>query len=205
MRTRRWLTFLGVVVLLVGTLSFGSTRLLRTAGGFLKVEDKPEKADAILILRGEEGTREIGAAQLFREGCAPKVLYCRARATALEKRGLLPDNNTVTKDILVSMGVPPEKIEMLQPVVLSTYDEALNLKQCLYNHPYKKIIIVTSSFHTRRARWIFDKVLEGSDVEIKMHPVDEFDYNESNWWRTESGLISCFNEYVKFGYYLVHY
>ena len=62
-------------------------------------------------------------------------------------------------------------------------------------------MLVTSAFHTRRARWIFEKTLAGLPVRLQMVAVPYSDFNQTNWWKNENGLITLNNEYIKLFYY----
>ena len=64
----------------------------------------------------------------------------------------------------------------------------------------KKVILVTSWYHSSRAEWIFKKV-NSFGLEIISAP------NEipKNWWRHEESFLRVFNEYLKWIYYLLNY
>ena len=37
-------------------------------------------------------------------------------------------------------------------------------------------------------------------LEILMEPVADFEFNETNWWRFERGMIVDLEEYIKFAH-----
>ena len=45
----------------------------------------------------------------------------------------------------------------------------------------------------------------GLEVELQMAAVPEPDYDETNWWRNEGGLIAVFEDYLKLAYYCIKY
>ena len=58
----------------------------------------------------------------------------------------------------------------------TTFDEAQAVADYLAVHPAKRLLIVTEGPHTRRARWIFRRLLADRPVEIEMvsAPADGF-------------------------------
>jgi len=70
-RARRWLLVLALAVIAVVFHS----QILGALGAYLVRTDPPRKADAVLVLAGDGwGHRILTAAQLVRDGYAPKVL-----------------------------------------------------------------------------------------------------------------------------------
>jgi len=109
--------------------------------------------------------------------------------------------------VMEKLGVPAEKIIIL-PVpggATSTFDEAAAFRQYLEARPIRKIILVTSAFHTRRARWICNGAFSGLRVTLEVAAVPYRDFDQTNWWKHENGLIALNNEYVKLVYYLFKY
>jgi hypothetical protein len=54
-------------------------------------------------------------------------------------------------------------------------------------------------------RWHFRKRFKGTGTEIRVVAVQPDDYQSTNWWRHEQGLVAFQNEWVKFPYYLLKY
>ena len=84
-------------------------------------------------------------------------------------------------------------------------DEAKALLVYSREHPLRKVIIVTSDLHSRRARYTFRKVLSGTGVKIMMAPISDLKYGADNWWQLEDGVIGLQNEYLKLAYYYIKY
>ena len=89
--------------------------------------------------------------------------------------------------------------------VTSTREEALALGSHVEEHNIRDLILVTSAFHTKRSRWIFTKVLRGSNVNVMVAAAPHLEFDASNWWRCEEGLLSFFDEGIKMLYYVFHY
>ena len=145
---------------------------------------------------------------MIHEGLAEKVLVSQIKKHEAEEYGLVPDNTSLNVQMLEKLGVPASSIVILKhgKGVTSTFEEALGVKRYLEEHAdQRKFILVTSAFHTRRARWIFRKSLDELGVQIQVVPVPYGTFDVNSWWRGEEGLIYCFNEYVKLIYYWLKY
>jgi uncharacterized SAM-binding protein YcdF (DUF218 family) len=111
----------------------------------------------------------------------------------------------LARQVLLTNGVAASAIQMLGTNVTSTRDEALAVRAWLATNHASRIIIPTDIFHTRRARWIFQRALRGSSVDVHVAAIDPPRYTKANWWRTEDGLIAFQNEVVKSAYYWIRY
>jgi len=102
--------------------------------------------------------------------------------------------------------LPRDQIQIVPSprVVRSTYEEALALGKYTQRVPIESVMIVTTTFHTGRAYWIFRTILP-KDVEVRMAGAPEEEFSKSNWWQTESGLITVNNEFLKWVYYWLKY
>jgi uncharacterized SAM-binding protein YcdF (DUF218 family) len=107
----------------------------------------------------------------------------------------------------MSDGVPEEAIILDDKAINSTYQEAERLKEYIDAHPdqVKTIIVVTDAFHTRRAKWAYQKVL-GDKIKILMAPVpyDKTGYTR-NWWSSSVSRKMVVEEYFKFTFYIFRY
>ena len=62
--------------------------------------------------------------------------------------------------------MPQTRIEVLSPLVSSTHEEAVLLREFAAAHNLRSLLFVTSAYHSRRALWTLRRVFEGSGVEI---------------------------------------
>jgi len=195
-----WLLIFLTLIILVYLFRF---RLLAEIGDFLVVQDSLERADIILLLNGEVTLRPAHAATLYKQGLAPAVIIARAEDSAPVKAGAYPNITDSSIRVMEQLGVPRSTIIELRPPggVRHTSDEARALFNYFVEHPFGKVIIVTSDLHSRRSRFIFHKLLKSTPVKIMLAPVQDVNYGAANWWRTEDGVIGCQNEYIKLLYY----
>jgi uncharacterized SAM-binding protein YcdF (DUF218 family) len=173
-------------------------------GRILVAADTLERCDAIYLLGGNYEVRAPTAARLFREGWAPVIVTAR-EPEALDIRGHARENFTdITIDILERAGVPANRIVQIKVPggVRSTADEVRALRNYADVHPLHKVLVVTSAFHTHRARTALRRSLRNKGVELRMYPVEEPKFQTSNWWLTVFGRKQVGIEYAKFFYYL---
>ena len=168
--------------------------LLRFAGEFWIVDDAPENSDAIVVLSGDnfDAVRASRAAALFRSGLAPRVV-----ATGRSLRSYASTTDLMKRD-LVDHGVPAAAIIALNHRAEDTRDEALVVSELAASHGWKKILLVTSNYHTRRSEYIYERSLPPG-TQLRVIGAPDNDYDPQSWWRTSEGVRIFFHE---FGGYL---
>ena len=112
------------------------------------------------------------------------------------------------KQYAIRLGVPESKIIAEKAIgETSTGGESyFNLKQ-LKRLKTKSFILVTSSFHTRRSHWIYEREIKKLDMDIifQVHPAPDPRVPIPGWWKIRSGKVSIFLEYLKCLYYFFTY
>ena len=98
-----------------------------------------------------------------------------------------------------------KKILLIDVIVLdgnsrSTQDEALTIREYIRNNrEIESIILVTSKFHSGRAKKIFEKALSVLDREIDIYcsPSKYDSSNVNQWWRNREDFEWVVFEYLK--------
>ena len=165
--------------------------LLRGAASFWIVQDRIEPADIIIVIGDDDfaADRAKEAAALFRAGWAPQIL---ASGRMLRPYASIADY--MARD-LQSEGVPPSAILRFSHRADDTRDEAEGLRVLAEQKGWKRILLVTSNYHTRRARYVFRKVLPASvRLEVASAPDSEFD--PATWWESRPARKRFFLETV---------
>ena len=202
---RRLAWSLGIVGLLAGAGYVFRAPLLAGLAGAWVVNDPAAKADAIVIPGGAVENRPFAAAKLYHDGVAPMILYMNVRLDPAEELGIYPPEAEQTRRVLLSNNVPATAMAMIGTNIASTYDEACALRDWVEKTGAKTIVVPTSPFHTRRARWIYGKELWGTGAEVHVIPVKPVRYRVREWWKHEEGLIAFQNEVIKYLYYRLEY
>ena len=210
-KIKNWLRLLlltCVTLLLFGLLAYiFRFQILTGLADFLTVEDKLQPADVIFVLNGDVHTRPFRAAELFKQGLAPQIAIAKEEDMPDVELGISPNGTDVAIGIMKKLGVPDENIVVLAPDedATSTRDEAKTLRDYVDENDIRRVILVTSAFHTRRAQWIFEKELSGSGAILEVAAAPHWKFDETNWWTREKGLITFFEEYLKLLYYFAVY
>ncbi len=185
--------FVGLIVLaaLLLLLFFFRDPLLSAAGHWLVVSDTLQPSNAIIMLSGDdvEGDRAARAAQLYKAGWAPLVV-----ASGAEIRTYLSEADLEMHD-LETDGVPSSAILPLRQHALYTLQEAHDLLRLAQRMHWTRVIVVTSNYHTRRARYIFRHVFP-STIAVRVTPAPDVDFNPSDWWETRQGMKTFAHEAV---------
>lgn len=172
---------------------------------FWIVNQPAEKADAIFVLGGGLQFRPFVAADFYHAGLAPKILLSHARPSPTDELGLTTQEKDLMRKVLLAKRVPEQAIEAIGSNVTSTVEEALALRDWAVRHRARRILIPTDIAHSRRAKYIFDRQLRGTDVQTIVTAIEPREYQRVNWWRKEEGIIAFQNEMVKYALYLWRY
>jgi uncharacterized SAM-binding protein YcdF (DUF218 family) len=167
-----------------------------------------EQADAIVVLSGSAtlSERVQHAARLYDEKRAPKILLTtdnrKAGWSRSEQRN--PYFHEIAIRQLVRLGVPSENVEVVTPPVESTWDEATVLRDYAKTHNLRSILIVTSSYHSRRALFTFRNFFADTDTQVGIDPAETGIQTPrpATWWLHQRGWELVLVEYLKLIYYL---
>ncbi len=164
--------------------------ILWSLGAVLEKNEAPRKAEMVVVIGGDyRGNRILKAAELVREGYAPKVLV-----SGIE--GMYGAHESDLEiDFAVRRGFPREEFVPFHYPALSTVDEAradIGELRRLGVHSY---LLVTSEYHTARARRIFAR--EGKDLEVHSVSAPALYWQNGEWWKNREGRKLWFNETAK--------
>jgi uncharacterized SAM-binding protein YcdF (DUF218 family) len=167
--------------------------LLRLAGGFWIVNESPQASDAIVILGDDNynGDRAAKAADIFKAGWAPRVIasgrYLRPYAGIAE----------LEAHDLESHGVPATAIVPFAHRASDTREECIDIGQLISLNGWKRILLVTSNYHTRRSEYICERVFpQGTALRVISAPDSEYDPH--TWWQSRGSMKIFFHELVGF-------
>jgi uncharacterized SAM-binding protein YcdF (DUF218 family) len=180
-----------VFALALLVVAFNYITVLTAAGSYLVESRAPEKADAILVLAGDyRGKRILKAAELVRDGFAP-IAFVSGPA---EMYGI--NEAALAVQFATRNGIPPSYFEPIQIQAHSTLEEAHAFAPLLRQRRVRRVLLVTSNYHTRRAAAIFRKVL-GSDADVRAVAAPDPYFQPDSWWHNREGQKIVFYEYSK--------
>jgi len=197
------LQLIGALTLFVLVVGGG---LVLSAGLWLRMNDTPVASDAIVILAGET-RRAIHAADLYHQGIAPVIYLGRPHLEppqALVDLGYtFPTQEEQMLDILARKGVPREAVHLYGEELMSTVEEAEALRKVLreeLGEGPKRLLIVTSPYHCRRAKMILSGILKGDELLMSGTPYERFD---EKWWAHQGSSGAVVQEVTKFMFYFL--
>ena len=172
------------------------------AGAWLKKEEIPVKADAIVILAGPP-SRALCAADLYTKGFAPIVYISRpvreGELKLLDTMGIdFPRMEDIVRQILLKKDVPEGSIRFLGKNSVSTAGEAETCAR-IFSGNGCRILIVTSPYHVRRTRLIFEQHLRNCDFRVIGTSYEPF---PEKWWKDQDAARNVILEVLKMVFYV---
>lgn len=202
-RVRRKSIKLTLAALSVYLLIF-YTPLAWFMAGYLKVSQRPQAADSIVVFAGGVGEsgragqgyeeRVLYAVELFKSGYAKNLIFSSGHTYSLKE-------TVIMKAIAVSLGVPQDAIT-LEDRAKNTYENVIFTKDILSKEKRNKIILISSPYHMRRALLVFRKAVP--EVNVICAPIpNSFFYAHGTAWKQVSiqQVEGILHEYIGILYY----
>ncbi len=133
----------------------------------LCLDSGPVQADAIVVLGGGAYERPARAAELFKAHAAPKIIVSGA------------GDCSGNRNLLLKEGVPDDAI-VLEPKSRTTRENAQLTIPLLRSAGAKRVIVVTSWYHSRRALRVFQHY--APDLKFFSRP-SYYAYERAAWTR----------------------
>jgi uncharacterized SAM-binding protein YcdF (DUF218 family) len=183
----------------------------RNVGKWLVKSDKNVKGDAMVVLVGSISDRVLQAADLYQEGLADKIIMVETGKTEndkiLEERGTFILSKTgQSLKAEISLGIPADSIIVLGSGASSTQMEASVIRDYVIQTPnIDTLILVTSSFHTRRASMIFKSAFRkaGREVYISTSASKYSSFTGDEWWNSKEGIETVLLELLKISNFIL--
>jgi len=179
------------IVVLCAVLYLARGPILRVIGETWIVEDPLEKSDAIVVLSDDNfyADRAAHAADLYRHGWAQVVVASGRKLRPYAGVGELMQHD------LIERGVPKDKIVVISHNAENTREEAQILLQQVAERKWHSVIVVTSNYHTRRARYIFTRVFP-QQVGVTVSGANDGSFDPEHWWQSRLGLKELTREWA---------
>ncbi|MDX8045502.1 YdcF family protein [Gracilibacillus sp. S3-1-1] len=178
------LVSLPLFFLLVGSVIFFNLHR------FIVSQDTPEKVDAIIVLSGGLGEREEEGAKLYHEGYSDKIIVTGAPV------GWKTYSSDMMTEHLRALDVPKDAIYSFKGVTSTREEAELSIPMLRELH-VQRLMVVTSKFHSARAKWIFQKTLKDEGIEVISVPVRD-DVYDRNWWKNHETRKQGASEILKY-------
>jgi uncharacterized SAM-binding protein YcdF (DUF218 family) len=201
----RWFKILTALAIVLLTLIICLKPILRGVGHWLNASDPAEPTEMCFVLGGNSFERGLAAVAIWKQFPEQKFITTGGnfpyQILCLDTMLLECE---LTKQWMVSNGIAATQIDTLSSAH-STMDESNEILDWCIQHQVHHITVISSAFHMRRVRMVFEDKFEKADIRINFHGATAVDYTDDNWWHSEEGLIMTNNELVKLFYYVIKY
>ena len=171
------LIILVVLLVLFAILYWARHPIMRFAAESWVIDEPAAHADALLLLGDDNfyADRATRAAEMVRHGVAPVVVASGRRLRPSAGVAELLEHD------LIERGVPKDKIIRFPHDAENTLEEAKALARLCAEHHFRTVIVVTSNYHARRARYIFDKAFPPT-ITVSVAGAHDGDFDPDHWW-----------------------
>ena len=174
-----------VLIVLIALALF----LFSTSGHFLIV-NRPQHADAIVVLAGETDRRPALGLQLLQQGYAPRMILDVPANAKIYDETMLQIAQQYVREL------PQAQSVIICPIYgLSTKAESQDVSQCLRTLGIHSILVVTSDYHTRRALSTFRHELPGMQISVAA-ATDPQQFGGA-WWQHRQWAKLNFDEWLR--------
>lgn len=168
-----------------------------SAGPLLVQADVPRQADAIVVIGGDHKPERVQrAVELYQQGYAPIVILS-AGTQVQEGAEPLPEAEVMRRQAL-ALELPATAV-LLETESQSTFQNAYYTAALSQAHHYTSILLVTSTYHSRRAGLIFKEVF-GPTTTVLVQPAPT-NLCTLCWWFQADQVGVVFYEYYNLGRY----
>jgi uncharacterized SAM-binding protein YcdF (DUF218 family) len=180
------LAFAGAIVLV---LVF-HTAALTALGAYLEQDSPPAKADVAFVLAGDSyGRRILKAGDLIRQGYVPQAVIS----------GPGGDYGFHECDLAIPFAVKagyPASYFLAFPIEAhSTHEESEAAAAELHKLGVKRVLLITSNYHTRRAGKLFRAA--APDIEFIVVGASDEHFRADGWWRDREAQKIFVYEWLK--------
>jgi uncharacterized SAM-binding protein YcdF (DUF218 family) len=152
--------------------------------------DGPAPADMVVVLAGDfSGNRILTAGDLVRRGLSPQALVSGPSGAY----GMLESDLAIR--FAAQHGYPESYFIAVPNESRSTVSEADVILAELRRRGARRVDIVTSNYHTRRAGNIYRA--KAPDLEIHMVSAPDLFYKPDSWWKNRDARKTFLIEWMK--------
>ena len=189
-------TLQGLVAVVAIYLLLFQTPALWWVAAPLHLNAPPQPADAIVVFAGGVGEngkagggfqeRVTQAVELYRAGFAPRLIFSSGYVFTLREAELM-------KTVAVDNGVPADAI-LLEEQARNTHENVDLTGRILDRHGWKRILLVSSPYHMRRALLTWRRVAPG--ITVVPTPVPQSQFYTHEWGASLEQIRGILHEYA---------
>lgn len=166
-------------------------------GNWLVIKDPLKKVDTIIVISGGKGERIRHGIKLFNNNYANYMIISGCSGTETLSCAL------PMQDLAISSGIPKENImlDVLKDHSAGTGTQAINTKRIMLKNDFKSAILVTSNFHTRRSKLIFERAFKENNLKLLITYPDKNEFCPQGWWKRKKDRRIVISESLKLVWY----
>jgi len=201
MRRSRRLRLAAALLALALAGWLGRARVLGAVGSALTVDDPIAPVEVMVVSLAAIRADALEVAHLHREGVAPRIVLCRWQDEPLDDEirrlqvPLLPPHELATA-ILHRSGVPADAVEVLDGAVDGLNTEIAAVATYARRARPASLLYVTARSHTRRARWLLQRLLP-LETELRVRAPSRDPFDPTAWWHSRDGSREVAMEYLR--------
>lgn len=193
---------IATIVLGVALIAWQSReRVLTAVGTGLAVDDPLAPVEVIVTSIAAGRADALESARLYHQGIGPRIVLARWQAEPLddEMRRLgvawLPISELVVA-MLEKSGVPAEAIQVLDGPIDGLNTEIIEVAEFAHREKPASLLFVTARSHSRRARWLLERLLPPGTTLLVRAPVGD-PFRPDAWWHSRTGSREVAMEYLR--------
>ncbi len=172
-------------------------------GKYLEINDDPKKNSLIIALSGYGSAkyinntyqqRSLDVFYYYKNGYGEKIL--------LSGRKQLIEEFELMRSILISLGVPNTKIDIINQNFNSTYTNLELVNDYMLKNNIQSANLITSPYHQRRVKYLFNKLSNGKNIYLLPESKNE---KEEKWFFSLNKIRVIFYEYMSLVYNKLKY
>ena len=192
---RSWLIIAAVALICIT----GVVVAFLEAGAWLITEDTLQHSRAIVVFGGKVPFRAMEAARLYKEGWAEEVWVTQGGLhsddVAFAKLGIdATPEHIYSRMVLERLGVPLAAIRILPGNNANTAEEVRSVAREVNQAHADSVILVTSSYHTRRVKVLWKKQTGARPQAVVRYTRDE-PFEPRAWWRDSTDAMAVVHEW----------
>ncbi len=162
----------------------------------LRVVDRPRPADAVVVFAGGVGEsgkagggyqeRVKEAVDMYRAGKASRLIFSSGYVFAFREADVM-------RELAVAHGVPASAI-ILETKAANTYQNVAFVREILHREQWRSILLVSSTYHMRRALLTWRKV--APEVTVISTPVPKSQFYAHAWGASLEQIRGILHEYL---------
>jgi uncharacterized SAM-binding protein YcdF (DUF218 family) len=172
---------------------------LSALGKWLVVADPPQTAQAVVVFGGHLPFRAMEAASIYQQGLTREVWLTQGGVfgedLALQRLGIeRPPEYFYSRQVLERLGVPGASIRLLDGRNVNTAEEVRTVARELKARGGERVILITSKFHARRVKVIW-QALVGNHPEAIVRYTRDDPFEPDRWWHNTGDAMAVSREW----------